>query len=141
MGAIGGKTGKVIYGSVVIANIKQWSLSGFTQAVAEVSAFGSDIKSYLPVEGGEPGTISFTGNCDPADSAGQRALSLIKNLGLGLTNLYLYSNTSTFWRVGAGGCIYVTKADAVTLARNAIGTIDFEGKVSGAAMEQVGTGL
>ena len=39
-----------------------------------------------------------------------------------------------------GGVIIVTKCDAVSLARSGIGTISFEGKVSGAAMECVGTG-
>jgi len=138
--AIGGKTGKVMYGSVVVANIKEWSMTGFTQAVAEVSAFGDSVKKYLAVEGGEPGMIRFTGNYDPADTNGQIALAALVNTGLGLTNLYLYPNTNTFWRVGTGGEIIVTKGNAVTLARNGIGTIEFEGKVSGAGMEQVGTG-
>lgn len=140
MSAIGGKTGKVMYGAVVVANIKEWSISGFAQAVAEVSAFNDSVKTYLAVESGDPGTITFSGNYDPADSTGQIALAALVSGGVGLTNLYLYANTATFWRVGSGGTIIPTKANAITLARNGIGTIHFEGKVSGAAMEQVGTG-
>jgi len=60
--------------------------------------------------------------------------------GTGVTDLYLYVNTSTFWRVASGGEILITKADAVTLPRNGIGTIDFAGEVSDAEMEQVGVG-
>ena len=140
MGAISGKGGRVLYGSVVVANINTWSMSGFTVATAEASAFGTDIKKFLVSDAGDPGIISFSGNYDPTDSGGQAALAAICELGTELTNLYLYANTSTFWRVGTSGVIIVTKADAVTLPRSGIGSISFEGKVSADGMEQVGTG-
>ncbi len=141
MGAISGKGGKVMYGSVVVANITEWSMSGFTKAAIEIpSAFGDTIASYLADEPGKPGTIAFSGNYDPADSAGQAALAVVCQAGTALTNLYLYPNTSTFWRVGSGGEIFVTNADAISLARSGVGKINFTGQVSGAGMEQVGTG-
>lgn len=140
MAAISGKTGKVMYGSVVVANIKEWSISGYSQATGDTTAFGSTIKSYLPVDAGEPGTISFSGNYDPGDTAGQLALATVCKAGTLLTDLYLYAATSTFWRVGSGGSIIVTKVDAISHSRSGIGTISFEGKVTGAALECVGTG-
>jgi len=135
-----GVGGKVLYGSVVVANIKDWSMSGFAQGTTEITAFGDTVKKFVVADAGDPGTISFAGNYDPADSTGQAALDAICVAGTELTNLYLYANTSTFWRVAAGGVIIVIKAKAYALARSGVGTVTFEGKVSGAAMEQVGTG-
>ncbi len=135
-----GSGGKVLYGSVTIANIKEWSMSGFTQAPTEITAFENTIKVYLVADAGEPGTLSFSGNYDPRDTTGQAVLSSICEVGTEITQLYLYAATSTFWRVGSGGVIIVTKGKSATLPRSGVGTISFEGKVSGAAMEQVGTG-
>jgi hypothetical protein len=125
---------------VLIANMNTWSMSGFVQSTEEVTAFGSTIKTFIAASAGDPGKISFSGNYDPADTTGQAALASVCKAGTGLTDLYLYVNTSTLWRVASGGTIIVTKADAVTLPRNNVGKIDFDGQVSGAAMEQIGTG-
>jgi hypothetical protein len=141
MAEISGKGGKVLYGSVVVANITEWSLTGFVEEVTAVATpFAATVKTYIALNVGDPGKIAFAGNYDPADSTGQQMLATLCATGVGTANLYLYANTSTFWRVGAGGTIIVTKAHAVKLPRSGMGTIDFEGQVSGAAMEQVGTG-
>ncbi len=139
---ISGKGGKVMYGSVVIANIDEWSMSGFSQPVVSApAAFGdTGTKIYEAVDLAEGGTISFKGSYDPNDPTGQQALAAVCQAGTHLTNLYLYVNTSTFWRVSGVGEIIVTKADAITLPRNNYGTISFEAQVSGNRMEQVGTG-
>ena len=136
-----GKNGKVMYGSVVVASQVEWSMSGFSQPVVDIpTAFDATVKTYCVPDAGDPGTISFSGNYDPTDTTGQIALATICKAGTGITNLYLYAATSTFWRVSSGGSIFVTKAQAVTFPRNGVGTISFEGQVSAAAMEQVGTG-
>jgi hypothetical protein len=142
MGKLAGVNGRVQYGTVTVANMVSWSMSGFSLPVTSApTAFGdTGTKVYEVAELGEAGTIEFNGNYDPADSAGQLALSSVCQAGTHLTNLYLYANTSTFWRVGAGGFIIVTKANAVTMPRNNFGTISFSGQVSSQAMEQVGTG-
>jgi hypothetical protein len=140
MAEISGKSGKVMLGSVTVAAIKEWSISGFVMGTLETTAFGDTIKTFIPDDTGDPGTVSFTGNYDPADVNGQAALATLCEAGTTSTNLYLYANTSTFWRVGSGGNIITTKAKAVTFPRNGLGTVSFEGQVSGAAMEQVGTG-
>jgi len=140
MSATEGSGGKVMLGSVVVANIKEWSISGFVMGTLETTAFGSTIKTFIPDNTGDPGTISFSGNYDPADTNGQIAIDALCVAGTTSTNLYLYANTSTFWRVGSGGNIITTKGKAIQLPRNGLGTCSFEGKVSGAAMEQVGTG-
>ena len=141
MAKVCGRGGKVLYGSVVVANITEWSISGFSMStVKKDAAFGDTIAEYCLDGVGEPGTLSFSGNYDAGDSTGQRALASACAAGSALTDLYLYANTSTFWRVGTGGAIYITKCDAISLPRSGIGTISFEGQVTGAAMEQVGTG-
>jgi len=140
MSAINGSGGKVMLGSVTVAEIKEWTLSGFTMGVLETTSFTDTIKVFIADETGDPGTLSFSGNYDPADSTGQLALDALCVAGTTSTDLYLYANTSTFWRVGSGGNIITTKAKAITLPRSGLGTVSFEGQVSAAAMEQVGTG-
>jgi hypothetical protein len=142
MAKIFGINGKVMYGSVVVAEQVSWSMSGFSQPVTSApTAFGdTGTKVYEIAELGEAGTIEFSGNYDPTDTTSQAVLLTVCKAGSHLTNLYLYANTSTFWRVGAGGYIIVTKAAAITMPRNNVGTISFSGQVSSQAMEQVGTG-
>ena len=141
MSAISGKNAKVMYGSVVVADMVEWSISGWTfPIVKKDTAFSDTVMEYDIAEPGDPGTISFSGNYDPADTTGQLALQTVCEAGTTITNLYLYANTSTFWRVAAGGHILVTKAMAITMPRNAYGKVSFEGQVSTAALEQVGTG-
>lgn len=141
MAAITGKNGRVLYGSVVVADQVEWSMSGFSQAVSEKpTAFTDTVKVFEATEPGDPGTISFSGNYDPADTTGQAAVSALCEAGTSVSNLYLYANTSTFWRVGLGGSIIVTKGKAISLPRNGYGKISFEGKVTTKSMEQVGSG-
>lgn len=142
MAKISGVNGKVMYGTVVISEMVSWSLSGFSMPVTSApTAFGdTGTKVYEVAELGEGGTVEFNGNYDPSNTAGQVALDAVCQAGTHLTNIYLYANTSTFWRVKSGGYIIVTKAAAVTLPRNTFGTISFSGQVSSQPMEQVGTG-
>jgi hypothetical protein len=121
---ISGVNGKVLYGSVVVAEMVSWSMSGISQPTASApTAFGdTGAKVKEVTELPDPGTIEFS------------------EVGTHLTNLYLYANTSTFWRVSGSGYIIVTKANAVTLPRSGFGTISFSGDVSSDFMEQVGTG-
>lgn len=140
MSKISGKGGKVMYGSVVVAEQAEWSMSGFAMTIIKKDpAFQQTVEQYEATGVGDPGTIAFRGNWDPAD-AQQAALHTACAAGTHLTNLYLYANTSTFWRVGTGGFIIVNKSQAITLPRSGFGTIDFAGQVSDAAMEKVGTG-
>lgn len=137
-----GVNGKVMYGSVLVAEMVTWSMSGFSQPVTSAPTAFSDTgtKTYEIAELGEAGTIEFNGNYDPSDSGGQQALAACCEAGLHLTNLYFYVGTNTWWSVGAGGYIIVTKCNAVTLPRNNFGTISFSGQVSSKAMAQTGTG-
>jgi hypothetical protein len=141
MAKISGKGGKVMYGSVVLANIDEWSMSGVSmEVIKKTPAFGDTVVEKESTGVYDPGTISFKGSYDPADTTGQGAILPVLKAGVGITNLYLYANTSTFWRIGSGGTIIVTQCNPITLPRSGMGTISFAGEVQGAAMEQVGTG-
>jgi len=141
MAKISGKNGKVMYGSVVVAEMVSWSMSGVTMPTTKApTAFGDTgmaVKEITDLP--DAGTLEFTGNWDPSNAV-QKSLHTACAAGTHLTNLYLYANTSTFWRVKSGGYIIVTKSQAVTLPRNNFGTISFSGDISTAEMEQVGTG-
>jgi len=138
---ITGKGGKVLYGSNVVAEQVSWSMSGVSMPTAKApTAFqdtGTVVKEVADLP--DAGTLEFNGNWDPSNAI-QKSLHTACAAGTHLTNLYLYANTSTFWRVGSGGYIIVTKSQAITLPRNNFGTISFSGDISTAAMEQVGTG-
>jgi hypothetical protein len=137
MPGIGGRLAKVMYGSVTVAGIGTWSMSGFVPDLQEDTAFGDTVKKWVRAGIDDAGEVSFSGNYDPTDTAGQVALNALKLSTVGLSNLYFYETTSTFWRVALGGEILLTKFNAVTMEKNALGKIDFAGKVSAQAMERV----
>ena len=137
MASIGGRLAKVMYGSVVIAGMGQWSMSGFIPNVLEDTSFGDTVKSWNEAGIGDAGTLTFSGNYDPADTNGQVALNALQNTGAALTNLYFYESTSVFWRVKAGGTIIISKYGAPTMSKNALATVSFEAKISKMPMERV----
>lgn len=142
MAKLSGKAGKVMYGSVVLAEITEWSASGFKmELVKKDPAFGdTGAATYVALQLGDAGTISFSGNYDPADTTGQAALATVAKSGLGITNLYLYETATAFWRVAAGGEIFVTSGyEPTTMPRSGIGKVAFEAQVSGAYLERAGT--
>ena len=137
MAAIGGRLAKVLYGSNTVAGMGTWEISGFKPDVLEATAFGDTVKTWVEAGIGDGGTVTFSGNYDPSDTNGQVALNALANTGTLLTNLYFYESTSVFWRVAAGGAIILDQFQAIKMAKNALGTISFSGKVSGKNMERV----
>jgi len=138
MASVGGRLAKVMYGSVLVAGMGTWSMSGFIPDILEDTAFNDTVKKYLNAGIADAGTVSFSGNYDPDDTNGQRLLDSLSTTTAGLTNLYFYETTNRFWRVAAGGTIIMTKFNSITMAKNALGTISFEGRISAQAMERVG---
>jgi hypothetical protein len=137
MASIGGRLAKVMYGSVVIAGLGTWSMSGFVPDVQDDTAFGDTVKKWKRAGIDDAGSVSFSGNYDPDDTNGQVALNALQTVTSGLTNLYFYESTSVFWRVASGGEILLTKFNAITMEKNALGKVTFEGKISAKAMERV----
>ena len=142
MAKLSGKAGKVMYGTVVVAEITEWSTSGFKmELVKKDPAFGdTGAAEYIGLNQGDAGTISFSGNYDPSDTTGQAALATMAKTGLGCTNLYLYETATAFWRVASGGEIFMTGGyEPTSMPRSGIGTVAFEAQVSGAWLERAGT--
>lgn len=137
MASIGGRLAKVMYGSTVIAGLGNWSMTGFVPDVQDDTAFGDTVMKWKQAGIGDAGEVSFSGNYDPDDTNGQVALNALANTDSELTNLYFYESTSVFWRVSSGGGIVLTKFNAITMDKNALGKIEFSGKVSGNVMERV----
>jgi hypothetical protein len=127
-----------MYGSTLVAGMGTWSMSGFVPDLLDDTAFGDTVMKWKEAGIGDAGTFSFSGNYDPADTNGQVALNALANTGAELTNLYFYESTSVFWRVGAGGALLIDKFNAITMEKNALGKIEFSGKVSAKLMERVG---
>jgi hypothetical protein len=132
MAKISGVNGKVMYGSVVVANMVSWSMSGFNLPVtAAPTAFGDTGTQGLRSRGlGEAGTrLSSTGIMTRRTPQGSM---LLRQLSAGTTyqSVSLCQHLNILGEWGAGGYIIVTKANAVTLPRNNFGTISFSGQVS-----------
>ena len=137
MASIGGRLAKVMYGSVVVAGIGTWSMSGFIPDIAEDTAFGDTVKKWKRAGIDDAGSVSFDGMYDPADTNGQVALNALATSTSGLTNLYFYESTSVFWRVALGGEILLDKFNVVGMSKNGLATVSFSGKVSAKQLERV----
>lgn len=136
-----GKNGKLMYGSVVVAEIDEFSVGGVNIPLTKANtAFGDTIAHYDAIDVQDPGKVTFKGGNDASDTAGQVALIAAAKLGTKFTNLYFYENTNTFWRVGAGGYILLDTPEQISHPRNGYSTISFSGQASDALMERVGTG-
>lgn len=133
MAAVSGKLAKVMYGSVVIAGLSSWSVSGYEPQILEDTEFGDTVQSFVFGGAGNPGTVTFSGNYDSTDT-GQSTFATACKAEIALSNLYFYETASKYWAVGAGGLILPTKCDAITMERNSLGKIDFSGKISAAKL-------
>lgn len=139
MAAVNGRLAKVMYGSVRLAGLSTWSMSGFENPTLDDTEFGDTIQSFVFGGMADPGTVAFSGFHDPADTNGQAAVAAAAVAGISLSNLYFYETTTRYWAVAAGGVILPTKCDSITFEKNALATVSFEGKISGAAMTSYGT--
>jgi len=139
MAARNGRLAKVMYGSVKIAGLSTWSMSGFTNPTLDDTEFGDTVQSFVFGGMGDPGTVTFEGFHDITDTTGQVALSAACIAGTELSNLYFYETTTKYWAVAAGGKILPTKCDSITFEKASLATVSFEGKISGAVMTVYGT--
>ena len=84
---------------------------------------------------GDAGTLTFSGLHDPIDATGQVLLdSYCLNSDVLGSQLKFYTDNTSYWRVDTAGDILITKCQSITLEKSAMGTVDFEGAISGGAM-------
>ena len=135
MASKSGMAAKVTIGTYTVAGMGTWSMDGVSRETIEDTAFGDSVKKYVFgfMDGG---ALSFDGSYDPSDSTGQAILnSACLNASLlGSGSIRLYIDNTSYWTVPSTGSYLVTKANAVTMDKNALGKISFSAKVSGAAM-------
>ena len=129
-----GRIAKVEYNGNTVAGQGTWTLGGFTREVIEEDSWDIDIKKkYFSV--GDGGTISFSGLHDPADPNGQQMLdSCCLNSSLTGVTLRFYVDNTSYWRPDTGSDILITKCQSITMEKSSMGTVDFEGVLTGGAM-------
>lgn len=135
MASKSGFAAKVTLGTYLIAGMSTWNMDGYSRETIEDTAFGDSVKKYV-FGFGSGGTISFNGNYDPADTTGQAILNsaCVNASALGSGSIRLYIDNTSYWTVGNGGTLLVTKANGVTMEKSGLGQISFAAQVSGVAM-------
>ena len=120
-----------------VSRIGNYTLSGITVDPVECTAFGDASKAFMPGMV-DPGTIEISGYYDPDDAEGQDALQTACENGTELTvgMIKFFVDDSTYFTPKSGGCIIITKSNAVVMDKAGVGTVSFSGKVSGAVLEQ-----
>ena len=132
-----GRLAKVEYNGNKVAGMGTWTLGGFTRETIEEDSWDLDIKKkYFSV--GDGGTISFSGLYDAADPNGQQMIdSCCLNSSLTGITLRFYVNAANYWKPVAGSDILITKCQSITMEKSAMGTIDFEGMMTGGELEYI----
>lgn len=130
-----GKICKVTVGASTVAEVGQYSLSGFSRDALDSTAFGDDIKEFT-FGVGDAGEISFSGNYDPTDTNGQLIVDSACINGSVFTggDLKFYIDSTSYLTVDTGGNILITKCRAIGMDKSGLGTISFTGKCSGKKM-------
>lgn len=122
-------------GTYVVAGQGIWTFSGMTRTVLDDTAFDTTVDKYQfgRLNGG---TITFSGNYDPADTTGQNLLdSAVKNASYFTGgDLKIYIDNTSYFTVDTGGNIMMTKARAITMDKNGLGQCSFEGQTSNGVM-------
>lgn len=139
MAAINGRLAKVMYGNVKISGLSTWTMSGYETEALDDTEFGDTVMSFVFGGAGNPGTVTFAGLYDPADSNGQEAFATACKNEVYLTNLYFYETATKYWAVAPGGKIIPTKCDSIAFDKNTLAQVDFAGQVSGTVMTRYGT--
>ncbi len=142
MGTEAGFLGKVIIGSSdlsanTVAEMGAWNISGTDGDMLENSQFTDTMKSYLPGMG-DGGIITFSGNYDPTNTAGQVVLLTLYETQ-GSTNalrFYFGSGFADFWFCDENTTCLIQSVDDFGTDQSGLGKIGFTFKVSGGYMRK-----
>lgn len=136
MSVLSGRYAKITVYDNLVAEMGQYSMSGFNRDVLEHSAFGDTVKKFVAghVDGGE---ITFSGYFDPADTDGQRVLEAAAENGtlFNPMDIKFFLSEDKFMTVGPSGHMFVTKALNVGADKASIISASFTIKVVGDAMK------
>jgi len=129
-----GRYARVTVDDVLVAEMGQYTLTGFNRDVLEHTSFGTVMKTFIAghVDGGE---ITMSGYYD-ASSASQRVLESAAESGRIFTpgQIKVYIDPSHYFTTDTNGTMFVTKAKSVGMDKYGIGTTEFSIKVCGTAL-------
>lgn len=129
-----GRNAKITLGTVTVAHMGTWTLSGFSVDILDVMEFGQSYKDF-ELGLGDYGECTATGYYDPADSTGQILIeSACKNMSK-VTDLRLYVDNTSYIAPDitndSDSGFLITKFGPITMNSNGIGTVEFTAKVTG----------
>jgi hypothetical protein len=129
-----GRFARITLDGVTVAEMGQYTLSGFNRDTLEHTSFGDNVKKFVSghVDAGE---ITFSGYYDATDPA-QRALetACIQGRILQPGDLKIYVDTNYYFTSDSGGTMFVTKAKSVGMDKYGIATTQFTVKCAGTAL-------
>jgi hypothetical protein len=141
-----GKDMTVRLGTTTLVGIGDVSMDGITAEDLDTSAFGNNGWKTFQTGMKDGGTISFSGQFDPADTAGQEILALALVNGTALTSIRIYLDSTSYFTPNQTTGYYSpssTSNNSTILSNakvtahnikgsvNAMATVDFKMKLSG----------
>lgn len=130
-----GRYAKVTVNNNLVAEMGQYSMSGFNRDTLEHTSFGDNVKRFIAghVDGGE---ITLSGYFDVTDTNGQRVLEDACENGTIFQpgGIKVFISETEYFTAGVGGTMFVTKAKGVTMEKYGIASTQFTIKVCGAAV-------
>ena len=150
MAVMEGRNGKVTVDTTVgkkklVAEMGNWSISGWQRDLIEVSAF-QDVAKRFAIGLLDPGQVTFSGYYDPSNSSGQgkliaaftsgKKISNSTTVGKACRKLRLWGSDDTslsnygFWSViGSSGAFYITSME-LGQEKSGVGSLSITAKVS-----------
>jgi hypothetical protein len=131
-----GRNASVKIGTSIVAGMGNWTLDGYNVDLIDVTAFGN-VDKVFDLGFGDAGTLTFNGNYDPDDPAGQQLLESYGSNKEELTDLFLYVDLTSYYTAdmttssGPNNYALITKSRSIVMDATNVGKISFTAKLSG----------
>ena len=135
MGTKSGRIAKVVIGTYKVAGLGTWSYGGFSREIIEEDSWDLDIKKkHFGV--GDAGELTFGGLYSGDDTTGQKLLdsACLNSSAFTGRDLKYYIDNTSYWTVDTGYTILISKCQAITMEKSAMGTVEFTAVPSGGHM-------
>jgi hypothetical protein len=125
----------VMVGNDLLLGANEYSASGSVRKTIEASEFGVDLDGfdYGSMDGG---TISIPNVLSDPTSAAQAALdaAITDGTKFGPDDIKFMRDATSYWTIGTGGYLLITKSGGRGLGRNKLETCSYEFKLDSAEM-------
>ena len=142
MGAEAGYLGKVVIGSAAlsantVAEMGAWNISGMENDMLDETEFTDTFKNYV-LGMGDGGTVTFSGNYDSTNTAGQVALKTLYETQASTQAIRLYfgDGYNDYFFCDEDTTCIVQSVDDLGTDQSGLGKIGFTLKVSGGFMRK-----